>query len=748
MNCNPPTLNRIDVEAALSILSSTGPIASILKGFESRSEQQAMMRNIFDAYHHNNIALIEAGTGTGKSLAYLIPAMLWAAETKERTVISTNTIPLQEQLISKDIPLINKALNLNIKAVLVKGMHNYHCFKKSEDLQQELLLLTPQEVDEIQKIDAWKHTTQDGSRSSLPFSPSPSTWEKVAAESDSCTRNKCPYFQQCHFFKARRQAQEAQILVVNHHLLFADLVCRMETDNFQDPAILPPYQRIVLDEAHNIEDIATDYFASRISHIGLMRVMARLTAEKTGKAYGKLPILKDKLMQHYRKESPSTITSLLNRLSLDLPGLRRDLLQHASETFTAFFDFSNLLQDQNSASSKDSSHGESKLRILPYHYTHPFWKERLSALAKRLSDSIMRYAAALNALTTDLKQLKNTQLEEQIRGIVFEINALSTRLSEMGTTIDQFVGSVIPKTKVRWMELSHMKTMINTTLVDADLDVSKNLVDYLFSKFSTIILCSATMTTGNNFDFIRNRLGLTPEKLKQRHIKEHVYNSPFDFQKQALLAVPTDMPNPNEAAFIPSLIENIWNTLESSQGNAFVLFTSYSMLTECFKRLEPKMREHRFNPLKQGDDDRHTLLNKFKTINHSVLFGTDSFWEGIDVAGDALRCVIIAKLPFKVPTDPLIQGRSEAISARGGDPFTEYSLPQAIVKFKQGFGRLIRNKTDRGCVVCLDNRIIKKQYGKLFLESLPACQHLFLPGKDLPQQLKDFYRRTYFMTKK
>lgn len=737
------------MEAALNILSPNGPIASVLKGFESRDEQQAMMRNILDAYHRNEIALIEAGTGTGKSLAYLIPAMLWAAETKERTVISTNTIPLQEQLIKKDIPLINKALNLNLKAVLVKGMHNYLCIRKSEEIQQELLLLTAQEAEEIQKIDAWKNSTLDGSRSDLPFSVSPSTWEKVAAESDSCTRTKCPHYQACHFFKARRQANEAQILVVNHHLLFADLVCRMETDNFQDPAILPHYQRIVIDEAHNIEDIATDYFASRTSHIGLLRLVARLAADRTGKVYGKLPVLKDKLQQHYRKESPREVTSILNRLTLDLPGLRRDLLQQAHDAFTAFSHFAQLFNESGKAMLHDAAHGENKLRILPLHHSHQYWKEHLIPFSKALSDALSRYAGALNALTTDLKQLKNTQLEEQIRSLTTEINALASRLIGMSEAVTQFVSVPIPSDKVRWVESQHLKTMLNTTLVDADLDVSKNLVDYLFSKFSTIILCSATMTTSNHFEFIRSRLGLVPEKLGERAlVKEYVYQSPFDFKKQALLAVPTDVPNPNEAAFIPSITENIWQALQVSQGNAFVLFTSYSMLVECFSRLEPRMREFRLNPLKQGDDDRHVLLSKFKSINRSVLFGTDSFWEGIDVAGEALRCVIIAKLPFRVPSDPLIQGRSEAIAARGGDPFSEYSLPQAIVKFKQGFGRLIRNKSDRGCVICLDNRIIKKQYGRLFLDSLPDCQRLFLAGNALPAQLKDFYRRTHFLTKK
>ena len=740
MSCNS---TAIDVEAALNILSSSGPIALQLKGFEPRDEQQAMMRNILDAYHRGDIALIEAGTGTGKSLAYLIPAMLWAAQTKEKTVISTNTITLQEQLIHKDIPLIDRALHLNLKAVLVKGMHNYLCTRKLEEIHHELLLHTPEEVEEIHKISEWGHSTHDGSRSSLPFSPSPGTWEKVAAESDSCTRNQCPHFQQCHFFKARRQASEAQILIVNHHLLFADLVCRMDAENFQDPAILPYYNRVIIDEAHNIEDIATDYFASRVSHIDLMRLMARLTGEKKGKVYGKLPVLKDKLQSHYRHQTLAEVTSILNRLTIDLPGLRRDILLQAHETFGAFLEFTQYARNPGN----ESTQGEGKLRILSHHYKQASWKDKLFPLAKQLSDSIRRYATALGTLTGDMKNLNNPQIDEQTRGICFEINILANRLTGISDTMEQFINSQIPPTKVRWIEQQHFKTMINTALVDADLDVSTHLVDYLFSKFSTIILCSATMTTNSNFDFIRGRLGLIPEQLKGREVKEHIYNSPFDFKKQALLAVPTDIPAPSESSFTHAAIENIWQAIQASQGNAFVLFTSYTMLKECFEKLESRMREHRFHPLKQGDDDRHTLLKKFKTVNRSVRFGTDSFWEGVDVAGEALRCVIIVKLPFRVPSDPLIQARSEAITATGGDPFMEYSLPQAIVKFKQGFGRLIRNRSDRGCVICLDNRLINKRYGRLFLDSLPDCKQLFAAGTAFHSEIKEFYRKTYFITK-
>lgn len=731
----------------LSILDEEGPLARVFKGYEPRHEQKLMMGNILSAYNDSHITLIEAGTGTGKSLAYLIPAMLWAVQKKERTVISTNTITLQEQLLHKDIPLIVKALHLEVKAVLVKGMHNYLCMRKLEESLQETLLLPPPEVEELQKIDAWNASTRDGSRSSLSFSCSSATWEKVAAESDTCNRNSCHHFQQCHFFKARRQAAEAQILVVNHHLLFADVVMRSENED-KDVGILPSYSRIIIDEAHNIEDVATEYFASKTSQMEIIRLLARLTSEKGGKVYGKLPLIKERLLNSYRSEMPKEASSVYSRLNIDLPAMRRDVLQLMHEMFSSFFEFTNLMKTRQNGSSEEETQGENKLRILPPHQTHQFWKERIIPSTKILMESLKKYIQALSALETDLKQLNNPKLDEQIKGMMFEVNALSQRLQNCCAILNTFISDFLPSSKVRWIELQTFKTMVNTSLVDADLDIAKILAEMLFKKMSTVVLCSATLTTNKQFQFIRNRLGLTAALLKRRTINESIYESPFNFSQQAMLAIPNDLPSPTDPGFIQTATEQIWHYLQASRGNAFILFTSYSMLKTCFGLLEARLKEGRFHPLKQGDSDRIFLLNKFKTTDRSVLFGTDSFWEGVDVAGEALRCVILVKLPFKVPSEPIIQARSEAIVARGGDPFMEYSLPQAIVKFKQGFGRLIRNRNDRGCIVCLDNRITTKRYGKLFLNSLPECEQVFAPSKDVQERMTAFYRKTHFLTKR
>jgi len=734
----------LDVKKALKIIQHGGLLSQALPGYEPREQQQKMMHNIIDAYNEDNIALIEAGTGTGKSFAYLIPAILWAAQQKERTVISTGTIALQEQLLHKDIPFILKALNIELKAVLVKGMSNYLCLRKLHDLKDQYLLYPVNEQEELRKLDSWGQTTKDGSRSSLPFAPTGATWEKVCAESDTCNSRKCPFYQECHFFKARKTAEDAQLLVVNHHLLFADLTRRAENDNYKDPAVLPLYNRVIIDEAHHIEDIATEYFASNVNRLGLMRIMGRLNAEKGAEGIGKLPALKQKIQDTYKSKSiPSAITILLSRLTIDLPGAREQLMTHLVQMFDAFTEF---MRSQVASDSNDDSN--SKLRLKGLHLSHFLWKDEVCTGVTRFIETAQRYTQIIDSTLEDLKNYEDDILKENISGVIFEIHALKNRLIESCESLTRFVVMKELPEKVRWIELQTTRVGTNIHMINADLNVAKSCVDYLFSKFPTIVLCSATLTTNQQFSYFRHRLGLTKELLPKQMLTENIYDSPFNFQQQAMLAVPTDLPSPLEPEFIAAAVEKIWQVIQVSRGNAFVLFTSYSMLKTCYNQLEARLKQHKYIPSKQGDESRQVLLNKFKANNRSVLFGTDSFWEGVDVVGDALRCVIIVKLPFKVPTEPIVQARSEAISAKGGDPFTEYSLPNAIVKFKQGFGRLIRNKRDRGCIVCLDTRLITKNYGKQFLNSLPLCHHVFGTSDVLEKQMTAFYRKTLHLTQK
>jgi ATP-dependent DNA helicase DinG len=738
---NTPPLNP---EKMTELLHADGLLSRALKGFESRPQQKHMLANIVEAYNHDHISLIEAGTGTGKSMAYLLPALIWAAKTSERTVISTNTITLQEQLINKDIPNLLKALKIDLKAVLVKGMNNYVCIRKLEDAQFELPFFSPEDKKEIEKITEWKHSTTDGTRSDLPFVASHPVWERVGAEHEACQQKECPHFQECYFFKARRHAQEAQILVVNHHLLFADIARRAETENYTDPAVLPNYKRVIIDEAHHIEEIATEYFASRLHRIELMRTLGRLASDKAGQP-GRLPVLKDKIQSFLTKAPSGTLTPLISRLTIDLPALRHQILEQINQTFDSFVYF---ISHMKNTTAEEQVSQEQKLRILKEHQMNPLWKQEIEPHALKLIATLLRYRVELNGLEGELKLIDHDRFQEQSKGVRLDIQALGSKLENSITLLQNFVAELKDPNKVRWIEAQKVNTLLNVHLVNADLDISKALVDFLFSKFPTIILCSATLTTNQQFNFMRQRLGLTDKLMAKRSIKEHTYDSPFNYQKQALLLIPTDIPQPSDPNFNQIAYENIWNAIQACHGQAFVLFTSYSMMQSCYNYLGKRLADNRYPLYKQGDDNRQTLLNNFKKMDRAVLFGTDSFWEGVDVAGDALRCVIIVKLPFKVPTEPMVQARTESITAQGGDAFYDYSIPHAIVKFKQGFGRLIRNQWDRGCIVCLDIRLVTKGYGKLFLNSLPPCEKVFAPSAALWPKMTEFYKQTYHLVKK
>jgi ATP-dependent DNA helicase DinG len=743
---SPPVLNS---EKILKLIQADGLLCRTLKGFEPRPQQQKMMANIIEAYNENRIALIEAGTGTGKSLAYLIPAIIWAARCNERTVISTNTIALQEQLIHKDIPHLLETLNIKLKVVLVKGMNNYLCLRKLEDAQNELHFFPHEDHKEIEKIEGWRQSATEGSKSEMPFIPSAATWDRVGAESEACHHHECPHYQECYFFKARRQAQDAHLLIVNHPLLFTDLVKRADQDNYSESCILPVYKRIILDEAHHIEDIATEYFAKRLNRLDLLRVLARLGSDKNAIAQGRLPLLKEKIQLFFRKTPPRDVAQIVNRLTIDLPALRHSLNENIHQTFDVFARFidhvkhplNTILQEEA------SSPIEQKLRLKEEHQSHPRWKEEVIPQCQKLMSSLKEYHQILSYLEIDFKAIDNDRLHEQTKSIRLDIQALALRLETAISLLNIFLTQWQNTTKVRWIESHPVKALINVQLVDADLNISKALAGFLFSKFPTIVLCSATLTTNQQFAFIRRQLGLNQELLPQRFVSEHVYDSPFDYQKQVLLAIPTDMPPPNHPDFNEIAYENVWKALEASRGNAFVLFTSYHMLQNCYDALLKRMEAHHYPIFKQGDDHRQGLLNKFKKTKRAVLFGTDSFWEGVDVAGDALRCVIIVKLPFKVPNEPMVEARTEAIVESGGNPFFEYTVPNAIVKFKQGFGRLIRHKWDRGCIICLDTRLVTKSYGKLFLNSLPSCEKAFMNGSRLWPKVADFYRQTYHFVK-
>lgn len=675
-------------------------IAAKLPGFEVRDGQQQMLYNIQEAYEKEQTFLIEAGTGTGKSLAYLIPAILWAIKNKEPTVIATHTIALQEQLMHKDIPFLFDALEVDLKAVLVKGMNNYVCLRKLNDNQNDV----------PETLLNWSKTTVEGSRSELPILPSAELWDHIGAEAENCTHIKCPHYKECFFFKARKHAADAHLIVANHHLLFADLAIREESDNYEEDAVLPAYKRLILDEAHHCEEVATHYFAENVSRRGLIHQLGRLFSDR---GTGKLPALYRKICEAYPNGD-----LLAEALTLILPSEKRRIVELVNAAFGAVSLYFGAHKQ------------EDKLRIREFHLNDSQWIEQVQPAVGLLVREGKLFLQEVRSLEGKLKSLNDPVLDNKCESTLAEITGICTRLEGLFEVLYSFVFSPLQPEKVRWME----GIAPDLHLICADLEVAPRLSKSLFSRLPTIILCSATLATQGAFHFIRKRLGI-------ENAEERIYPSPFNYTEQILLSIPIDLPDPTHPSFTREAAEKIRESIEMSKGGAFVLFTSYSMLRECERLLAERLHKQRYLLYCQGDESRSTLLHKFRTTDRAVLFGTDSFWEGVDVAGEALRCVIIVKLPFKVPNDPLFQARSEAIASQGGSPFFDYSLPHAIVKFKQGFGRLIRHKEDRGCVICLDGRLIKKGYGKKFLESLPECPLVCEPSVKCAEALKTFYSK-------
>ncbi|MCB1149547.1 MAG: DEAD/DEAH box helicase family protein, partial [Chlamydiia bacterium] len=727
-------MESLDIEAIVSLLAPNGRLQTFLPQFESRAEQIEMLTLIARSFNDHSLSLVEAGTGTGKSIAYLLPSILKAVKHGERVLLSTKTINLQQQLLEKDLPVCAKALGISFKAVLVKGMGNYLCLRKLEDTQAEIELSPSEEREQLRAISAWSGTTRDGSKAELGFQPYGGVWEKVSCESDTCSYRKCPHFDRCYFFKARAEAEDAHLLVSNHHLLFADLAMRSEQENFNEVALLPPYRHLVLDEAHHLEDIATDFFGESLSRVEMMRVMGRLASERGGQQAGRLPILQKKVQSLYSKGPKDDIEPLLLPLQFELPLARKTLIQHIADFFQALA----LFVDQKLSGAEEKG----VLRLNAAHFQEPFWMEEIAPVAEQLLSSLKQYVFAILKVLQRAKDLDVGTFQEETRGLITEIEAFCSRLERQGDLLRRFCFTEMEENKVRWLEVQAKGTLQNVYLVEAKLDLSGSFAETLFKPFDSVHLCSATMATGGNFEFIKNRLGLKKAVDSGRTLQEAIFDSPFHFQRQALFVVPPDMPNPQDPSFLEAAVEKICEGVEISRGGAFVLFTSYSMMRKAHDLVRARLAQKKYTFFKQGDDSRHHLLARFKLAPRGILFGTDSFWEGVDVVGEALKLVILVKLPFRVPSEPIFQARSEKLEKEGGEPFFDYALPQAIVKFKQGFGRLIRHRHDRGVVVVLDPRVLTKGYGQAFLKSLPPCPKAYPPKGQFAATLEAFYKQT------
>ena len=718
-------LNFDELERAFG---QEGLLASHLKGFEPRAEQVRMAFCVANAFNQDKVAVIEAGTGTGKSLAYLIPALLWAVRNEQRVVISTNTINLQEQLIKKDIPLLQRHSSTPFNACLVKGRGNYLCLRKLEAGQAEPTLFPDAASEELAAIAAWSETTPSGCLSDLSFHPSREVWDDLRCEADQCGRSRCPHFGRCFFYKARRDAAAAQLLVVNHALLLADIALRRES-GYDAVAILPPFSRLIIDEAHHLEEAATGALSVRIGRAGLLRQLSRLAPG--GNRAGILTVLNTRL----GKELPEELDGLYQELSGLIEAALLPQTQELAALLDRELDWLALALQTGPLPGADQRGGEIKCRITPELRSTPFWQElqtRLSQLAEQLTE-LSSGLGALDRAAAKLPDPIRQGLDSWLTDAAGIGQRLLTVAQELGWFCEQ------DETACRWLETRQTSRGSQATICVAPLEVAETIKTALLEPIPTVVMTSATLTVGGSFGYLRRRTGL--DLLEPERLDELALASPFDYANQALVGIPRDLPDPTSAAFRQPLAAAVLRAVSLSQGGAFVLFTSFDLLKQTHASLKGDLERLGLTILRQGEGaGRHQLLARFRKERNAVLFGTDSFWEGVDVKGDALRLVIIVRLPFQVPTEPIQQARAERITATGGDPFRELSVPQAVLKLRQGFGRLIRSRDDRGAVLILDNRIVTKNYGKRFLKSLPAAAQVIDDAEQVFIQLERFFQ--------
>jgi ATP-dependent DNA helicase DinG len=620
------------------VLSRTHP------AYEFRRGQLQMAQAVEEALAEKRHLIVEAGTGTGKTLAYLLPVI----RSGRRVIISTGTKNLQEQLFYKDIPFLEQALFPNSEGKLnvcyMKGRNNYLCRKKLYDLTDQPVLSGLEEIEHYRAIAAWEKTTQNGDRAELASLPEVSAlWSKLDARSDTCLGQKCSSWEKCFITEMHRRAMESDIIIVNHHLFFADLAIKQQSEYAPDAGILPEVGAVIFDEAHDLEDVAGNYFGITVSNARIEDLCRDVEAS----------------LQRNHAYTPGA--------SGALKSLRE----------RALFFFSLLPQ------------GDGRFAF-----------ENRRDFLEENGDEFLALQQALQRLGSELENLPSKP--EDVFNFTRRAQELQVQLVFLMESEDH--------NTVFWIERRRGgRDKTNVFLQATPIDVAPILKSCLFDHLECAVLTSATLAVGGGFEYIRRRLGL-------EHARDLVLPSHFDYESQALFYVPPDLPDPRTPQFAAKAADRIRRLLEITRGRAFVLFTSYAQMNDVHQRL---LGELEFPMLLQGDAPKTALLEEFRLTPNAVLFATSSFWQGVDVQGEQLSCVIIDRLPFAVPTDPVVAARVKSIDAEGGNAFFQYQVPAAVITLKQGFGRLIRSLHDRGLLVLLDNRILKKQYGRVFVESLP-----------------------------
>jgi ATP-dependent DNA helicase DinG len=728
----PREQHHLAMETIADILGPNGSIAGSLPGYEERPEQLQMAYAVGESFNLDRLSVIEAGTGTGKSLAYLVPAILFSRSNEERVIISTKTINLQEQLIRKDIPYLQRTCGIDFRAVLVKGRGNYLCRRRLKNAVAEPGLFDTTQASELQSLESWASSSADGSREELVHPPNDDVWEEVRCEVDQCARVRCEFYADCFFYRARRLASQADILVVNHALLLADLALRRITDNYSAAAVLPPCDRLILDEAHHIEDVATSYFSGRVTRFAFARILNRLRHPRKADK-GLLP----RLLAQLGNKLPDRCDSLYKKLHEQIEILLSSRLQLFDRAVSTLENIGLGLAATLEIDMPEKE--EIRHRIVPGFRSSAYWQDVASDV-KELSTATASMASAISDLLKSCEEIPEKFFEQFISSLT-DLGGLGRRLEGLAADLDQFIAD--DQENCAWMEVREGRigrgTGVVTRLCTAPLTVDKLLRESVFERSKTVVMTSATLSVNGRFDYLKRRTGL--DGIEPQRLTELALPSPFDFSRQALLAVPDDNPAPGQNGYAEMLREEIEKAIMSAGGRTFVLFTAYSMLRRIHAELAPILEPQGYRCLRQGEMNRHRLLKAFSDDPASILFATDSFWEGVDVPGRSLEQVIIARLPFRVPSEPVLEARAEAIERAGGDPFMEYTVPQAVIRFKQGFGRLIRHREDRGVVLILDNRVVKRGYGRQFISSLPDVPLHKAPADKVQLAIQAFFAK-------
>jgi len=642
------------------ILGPDGAVARRLKNYEVREEQLQMADAVARAIEEGGHLVVEAGTGVGKSFAYLVPAILAAVEMGKKVVVSTHTIALQEQLLRKDVPFLRSVMPCEFSAVLVKGRGNYISLRRLDVAvnRQMATFHKAEEFDQLAEIRLWAGKTQDGTRSDLDFRPLPGVWDAIQSENGNCLGKQCPRHKDCFYYKARRRTWTANLLIVNHALFVSDLALRAS-----GYGILPDYDVAIFDEAHTLEAVAGEHLGIQLSNVGVDYALGRLYSERSQRG----------LLTHY--------------------GLTKAIAQ-VRKARTAADDFFEAVSEWRAR--RGAGDNGRVRRPIP--------------VPDALAEELRRLGTAIDDGAEDIEEAEHR----------IELNAAADRCDALADQLQSWVRQSVDE-QVYWVE-SEEKGRKRIRLASAPLDVGPTLRRVLFDRVPTCVLTSATLCVGSppKFDFLKARLGLTKAETL-------ALGSPFDYPNQVKIHLARNLPDPSSQPqdFERQVIRAIAHYIDQTRGKAFVLFTSYKMLDAAARALTPWLAERNIALFAQSDGmPRSKMVEAFKADVHSVIFGADSFWQGVDVPGESLSNVIIVRLPFSVPSHPLLEARLEDIRKRGGNPFVEYQIPEAVIKLKQGFGRLIRSRSDRGIVAILDPRVLTKPYGKTFLKSLPECERI------------------------